>query len=138
MDPVNLFDLANKQADWLAARQKTVASNVANVNTPGYKAREVKDFAAILNNDTMAMAVTNSKHMDVTDNGMESHAIRPEETIETTHSGNNVNLEDEMRKGGEIGQQMSLNTVIVKAFHRMSEIQQPPYGQQIMNQISPF
>lgn len=119
MGPVNLFDIANKQADWLATRQKTVASNVANVNTPGYKARDVKDFAAILNNDTMAMAVTNSKHMDVTDNGMESHAMRPEYTIETTHSGNNVNLEEEMRKGGEIGQQMSLNTVIVKAFHRM-------------------
>lgn len=119
MGPVNLFDIANKQADWLAARQKAVASNVANVNTPGYKARDVKDFAAILNNDAMTMTVTNSKHMDVTDDGMEAHAIRPEDTIETTHSGNNVNLEDEMRKGGEIGQQMSLNTVIVKAFHRM-------------------
>lgn len=119
MGPVNLFDLANKQAEWLAVRQKTVAGNVANVNTPGYKARDVKDFASILNNDIMKMAVTNSKHMDVTDNGMKAHSMRPEDTVETTHSGNNVNLEDEMRKGGEIGQQMSLNTVIVKAFHRM-------------------
>ena len=119
MDPISLFDIANKQADWLAARQKAVASNVANVNTPGYKARDVQAFGDVLNNNTFAMAVTNSKHMDVTDNGMEAHAMRPKDTIETTHSGNNVNLEDEMRKGGEIGQDMSLNTVIVKAFHRM-------------------
>ncbi|WP_297322968.1 flagellar basal body rod protein FlgB [uncultured Bartonella sp.] len=119
MDPISLFDIANKQADWLAARQKAVASNVANANTPGYKARDVQAFGDVLNNNTFAMTVTNSKHMDVTDNGMEAHDMRPKDTIETTHSGNNVNLEDEMRKGGEIGQDMSLNTVIVKAFHRM-------------------
>ncbi len=119
MGPVKLFDIANKQAEWLAARQKAVASNVANVNTPGYKARDVQDFSSVLQNNTMAMTVTNVAHMDVTDNGMEARAMRPQDTSETTHSGNNVDLEDEMRKGGEIGQDMSLNTVIVKAFHRM-------------------
>ncbi|MHC5308403.1 flagellar basal body rod protein FlgB [Bartonella sp. LJL80] len=119
MGPVNLFDMASRQADWLAVRQKTVAGNVANANTPGYKARDVQSFSAVLQNDTMAMAVTNNAHMDVTDNGMEARALRPEDTIETTHSGNDVNLEEEMRKGGEIGREMSMNTAIVKAFHRM-------------------
>lgn len=37
MQPVNLFDLATQQAKWLSVRQTTVASNVANINTPGYR-----------------------------------------------------------------------------------------------------
>ncbi|WP_208541582.1 MULTISPECIES: flagellar basal body rod protein FlgB [Bartonella] len=119
MDSVNLFDIANKQADWLTVRQKAIASNVANANTPGYKARDVQDFPTILQNQTISMAVTNVRHIDLTDNGMEARAIRSENVMEITHSGNNVDLEEEMRKGGEVSRDMSLNTAIVKAFHRM-------------------
>nr|CDP80554.1 Flagellar basal body rod protein FlgB [Bartonella schoenbuchensis] len=119
MDSVNLFDIANKQADWLTVRQKAIASNVANANTPGYKARDVQDFPAVLQNQTISMAVTNVRHIDLTDNGMEAQAIRSENIMEITHSGNNVDLEEEMRKGGEVNREMSLNTAIVKAFHRM-------------------
>ncbi|MEL6089633.1 flagellar basal body rod protein FlgB [Bartonella schoenbuchensis] len=119
MDSVNLFDIANKQADWLTVRQKAIASNVANANTPGYKARDVQDFPTVLQNQTISMAVTNVRHIDLTDNGMEARAIRSENVMEITHSGNNVDLEEEMRKGGEVSREMSLNTAIVKAFHRM-------------------
>ncbi|EJF88599.1 hypothetical protein ME3_01057 [Bartonella melophagi K-2C] len=42
-----------------------------------------------------------------------------ENMMEITHSGNNVDLEEEMRKGGEVNREMFLNTAIVKAFHRM-------------------
>ncbi|MEL6093892.1 flagellar basal body rod protein FlgB [Bartonella schoenbuchensis] len=119
MDSVNLFDIANKQADWLTVRQKAIASNVANANTPGYKARDVQDFPTVLQNQTISMAVTNVRHIDLTDNGMEAQAIRSENIMEITHSGNNVDLEEEMRKGGEVNREMSLNTSIVKAFHRM-------------------
>ncbi|CBI76143.1 Flagellar basal-body rod protein flgB [Bartonella clarridgeiae 73] len=120
MDSVNLFEMANKQADWLSVRQKAIASNVANANTPGYKARDVDDFTAVLQNKTISMAVTNVHHMDMTENGMEAHVMRPENITEITHSGNDVNLEEEMRKGGDVSREISLNTAIVKAFHRMT------------------
>ncbi|AQX18620.1 flagellar basal-body rod protein FlgB [Bartonella sp. CDC_skunk] len=120
MDSVNFFEMANKQANWLSVRQKAIASNVANANTPGYKARDVEDFTAVLQNKTISMAVTNVHHMDITENGMETHIIRPENVMEVTHSGNDVNLEEEMRKGGDVSREISLNTAIVKAFHRMT------------------
>jgi len=44
--PVFLASLASSQASWLAARQTTIASNVANANTPGYQVRDVTPFAA--------------------------------------------------------------------------------------------
>ncbi|KEG18327.1 flagellar basal body rod protein FlgB [Bartonella bacilliformis] len=120
MDPVNLFNLASKQAEWLSSRQKAVASNVANANTPGYQARDVQNFTDIVQNKAISMKVTHVQHMDLTENGMEAQAIRPDNAGGVTHSGNNVNLEEEMSKGAAIGREMSLNTAIVKAFHRMT------------------
>ena len=44
MGPVQLFELASQQAHWLSARQVAVAENIANANTPGYKAADVPPF----------------------------------------------------------------------------------------------
>ena len=49
MEPVNLFDLATRQSQWLAVRQSAIASNIANVNTPGYTANDVEPFEKVLN-----------------------------------------------------------------------------------------
>ena len=48
MSGVYLFDLASMQARHLAVRQATIAGNVANANTPDYKARDVTPFAEVL------------------------------------------------------------------------------------------
>jgi flagellar basal-body rod protein FlgB len=48
MEPVYLFNLIDQQKSWLSARQALVAQNVANVNTPGYKAQDVLPFARVM------------------------------------------------------------------------------------------
>ncbi|MGO9391343.1 flagellar basal body protein, partial [Rhodoblastus sp.] len=48
MQPLTLFSLASQNANWLATRQVTIASNVANANTPGYRAQDVAPFNAVL------------------------------------------------------------------------------------------
>ena len=48
MTGVYLFDLASQQARYLAVRQATIASNVANANTPDYKARDVVPFSEVM------------------------------------------------------------------------------------------
>jgi len=118
MEPIPLFSLAARHAEWLAVRQKAVAGNIANANTPGYKARDVEPFSAVLQKGTIAMVRTDARHMDIAGNSLEAAAIKPEKADETTHSGNNVRIEEELRKGGEIVREMSLNTAIVKSFHR--------------------
>jgi flagellar basal-body rod protein FlgB len=35
------------------------------------------------------------------------------------HSGNSVSLEQEMVKGGDVNRDYSMNTAIVRSFHRM-------------------
>lgn len=120
MDPVYLFNLASKQADWLTTRQTVLSRNVANANTPGYRAQDIEPFSAAMDKAALAMKATSNMHM-----GVGSDSMRPVQTRNDNkngwgvfHSGNSVNLEEEMLKAGEISRQYSLNTSIVKSFHK--------------------
>ncbi|KAB0566477.1 flagellar basal body rod protein FlgB [Brucella pituitosa] len=119
MSSIHLFDLAARQAQWLSVRQATVAGNVANANTPDFRARDVQPFADVLDKTQLTMAATSPQHLEAEANGIAGARLRPEDITEQTHSGNTVDVEREMMKAGEVAREYSLNTSIVKAFHRM-------------------
>ncbi|HUI21418.1 MAG TPA: flagellar basal body rod protein FlgB [Methylocella sp.] len=120
MGPVHLFELASQQAHWLSARQVAVAENIANANTPGYKAADVPPFEAILNNTNLTMTATNAAHIGADPTELpDIIATKEAPTWEVTHSGNSVSLEQELLKSGEVTSQTSLNRTIVKAFNQM-------------------
>ncbi|MBM6580037.1 flagellar basal body rod protein FlgB [Microvirga sp. BT689] len=117
--PVYLFDLASRQAQWLAARQATISGNVANANTPGFRARDVEPFADILDKTKLVMAATNDSHIGFSPSRAEATKVKKSESWDTVYSKNSVSLEQELIKAGEVNRQHSLNTSIVKSFHRM-------------------
>ncbi|MCO4315648.1 flagellar basal body rod protein FlgB [Phyllobacterium sp. 21LDTY02-6] len=119
MQGIYLFDLASRQAEWLSVRQAAVSGNVANVNTPGFKARDVDPFREVLAQTQMTMAATDPRHLEVNASGVAATTLRKDAVTEQNHSKNTVNLEMEMVKSGEINREFALNTSIVKAFHRM-------------------
>ncbi|WP_266035783.1 flagellar basal body rod protein FlgB [Brucella intermedia] len=119
MGPIHLFDLAARQAQWLSVRQATVAGNVANANTPDFRARDVQPFADVLDKTQLTMAAISPLHLEAEADGIAGARLRPDDITEQTHSGNTVDVEQEMMKAGEIAREYSLNTSIVKAFHRM-------------------
>ena len=45
---LSLFRLASARMDWLAERQKVLASNIAQADTPGYRARDLNSFEDFL------------------------------------------------------------------------------------------
>jgi flagellar basal-body rod protein FlgB len=47
-DRLEIFSLANAQARHAAARQAVVAQNIANADTPGYRAKDITEFADVL------------------------------------------------------------------------------------------
>ncbi|MCA0278175.1 MAG: flagellar basal body rod protein FlgB [Proteobacteria bacterium] len=119
MDPVNLFDLASQQARWLSVRQTTIAGNIANANTPGYRTHDVEPFEKVLDRSRVAMTATQTGHLTggATEAG---YAVKQEEPKHAVlPSQNTVALEDELMKAGEVRRSFGLNTAIVKAFHRM-------------------
>jgi flagellar basal-body rod protein FlgB len=119
MAPVHLFSIASRQSEWLAARQSVIAENIANVNTPRFKARDTEPFESILDKTQLTMANTSRLHLSDGAEVARQVEIRREDAWDVVHSGNTVVLEQELLKAGETNRQYALNTGIVKAFHRM-------------------
>ncbi len=123
-----LFSMLKTRMHWLEQRQKLLAENVANSNTPNYRARDLKqlDFKSTLeaslgsaNRGSTGMGSTGmgstgmgsagitsaSVGMSVTQaghlrggSGTRGFDINPSGGFETTPSQNSVVLEDEMMK----------------------------------------
>ncbi len=116
----NVLDLASRQASWLLARENLVAQNVANANTPGYRATDLKPFEAALETTSLKLATTSPRHISIPQSDFQAAAEETTEAKSDTYlSGNDVSLEQEMMKGGEINRAYSLNASVVKAFEGM-------------------
>ncbi|WP_117190961.1 flagellar basal body rod protein FlgB [Rhizobium terrae] len=122
MQPIQLFEMAGRQAEWLSVRQEVVAGNIANANTPKFKAKDVTPFDAVLDKtQNMQMARTHPGHM-ASSNLSEDVEIKEaelNEEIGVQESGNTVSLAEELTKTGEIKRQYELSTGLVKSFHSM-------------------
>jgi flagellar basal-body rod protein FlgB len=117
MEPVYLFDLVNRQRSWLSARQSLVAQNIANANSPGYRALDVVPFAKTLEVSALQMSGSHPMHIRTSALDPKSPGSRPDSSWEITHSGNSVSLEKEMLKAGDIRGSFARDTNLLKAFH---------------------
>jgi flagellar basal-body rod protein FlgB len=83
--------------DLLSTRQKLVASNIANVDTPGYKTQDV-DFQF----EFMSLV-----------NGQQPQTVQPEGLVEKP-DGNNVSMDREARMLAENAMRFNLASTLVK------------------------
>lgn len=116
---VYLFDLASQHARYLATRQATIAGNVANANTPGYKARDVVPFAQVLARTGLEMSSTSGAHLETQGNRIPVREGASTGNWEVLESSSAVSLEQEMLKAGTVSREHNLDTAVVKSFHRM-------------------
>lgn len=98
----------------LAERQRVVAQNIANSETPRFKAREVAepDFSALLAQQGAGggRAAVVRPHVEITGGMAALGARRPRsaatildhDVTETKPDGNNITLEDQLLKMGQI------------------------------------
>ncbi|EHS53742.1 MULTISPECIES: flagellar basal body rod protein FlgB [unclassified Rhizobium] len=124
MNPIQLFELASRQAEWLSVRQQVVAGNIANASTPKYLAKDITPFSAVLDNTAMVqhMAVTQPGHMasnDISADNIDIEESELNDEIGIQESGNSVAISEELSKTGEIKRQHELNTSLMSSFHRM-------------------
>jgi flagellar basal-body rod protein FlgB len=115
-----LFSMISQRIGWLSERQKVLAENVANVDTPNYKARDLKplDFAAMANaagagtggGPRLAPVATDQRHFDVRPGGGTKNAMAKDPKAESTLSGNTVSLESEMMKVADTAMDYQLIT----------------------------
>jgi flagellar basal-body rod protein FlgB len=119
MEPIYLLSLASRKSGCLAARQATVASNISNVNTPGYRAKDLAAFSEVLNKTQMTLASTNVGHITPDNPDAVDEAQSATGNWEVTETGNSVGLEEELMKANTISGDYELTTNIVKSFHAM-------------------
>ena len=98
---IPLVTMLKTRLHWHQTRQKLLAENVANADTPGFKPQDLRPPSLSSGGTAAARAVavlrTDGAHLTL------SPARAGEETVQarrfdTTPSGNAVNLEDEMLK----------------------------------------
>jgi flagellar basal-body rod protein FlgB len=118
MQPMQLFDLAYRQNEWLAQRQSVISSNIANANTPGYKAKDVESFDAVMRS-SLPLASTDGQHFGGADANTVGSQDNGDGQAEVLVSGNDVNMEQEFLKSNDVMRSYSLNTQIMKTFDRM-------------------
>lgn len=118
MSSMALFNLAMRQNEWLSQRQSVVAGNIANANTPGYKARDIEKFDAVMDGMS-SLSTTNAGHFASPGLQQGLAGSIAGKSGEVMQSGNNISLEQEFLKTGEVMKQFTFNNQVVKAFNRM-------------------
>lgn len=121
---IPILSMMKQRLHWLTERQQILAQNVANANTPGYVARDLKelDFGAMVaaSGPRLAPVATSAGHIgspvagsDAGGNSMTGQArggeVIKSPDFETSPTGNAVTLEDEMVKVAQT--QMDYETV---------------------------
>jgi flagellar basal-body rod protein FlgB len=97
-----------------------IADNIANANTPGYRAKDIRPFSEVLDQTQITMAATSPAHIVPASEELAAAARSSDnEATDMTISGNSVSLEQEMMKEGAINRSYTINTNIKRAFHQM-------------------
>ena len=97
-------------------RETLAAGNLANIDTPGYRSREMSFEAAMGSSNTLAMAETDARHQAGT-SVPSSGTIRESADMSAQRNGNNVQLDRELLEiNRAMGDFSSAQTVLAAKF----------------------
>jgi len=113
---LNVFQTAHALAVHAGQRQATVAQNMANADTPSFKARDIASFGEMVSVDTTGAGMRSSRaqHLNgVTSGGLMWETTTPDAMPDP--NGNSVSIEKEMLKGVDIKRQHDMALAIYKS-----------------------
>lgn len=120
LNRIPLFAALTRKMDWLGDRQRVLAQNVANADTPGYRANELKplSFRALLGGPIATNAAklrpTAPMHLAGTTGQGEFRTEKAKDPYEITPSGNGVVLEQQIAKMADNQMQFAASTGLYK------------------------
>jgi flagellar basal-body rod protein FlgB len=119
LSSIYLFEVGSQKAQWLSARQTALAGNVANANTPGYRAVDIQPFSAVLDSSPIELATTNPAHLSLPESQADALREMEVDPTEQTLSGNTVNLEQQMINLGDVNRDFTMSANIRRAFQQL-------------------
>ncbi len=116
---LSLFSVFKKRMAWLGQRQEVLAQNIANSDTPEYKARDLKAFKfedlVRRENAGLSMNATEKNHLGGQRKRVRDFAeAEDRKPYETNPNGNSVVLEEQMAKMSENSVNYSLASELYK------------------------
>ena len=103
LNNLSIFNVAHTEMSYLTERQKVLATNIANANTPNYLPQDIEkpSFTNVLR-QSLPMTVTNAKHLS----GLPSYqngfrVFTPKTDTALTIDGNGVVLEDQLNEASK-------------------------------------
>ena len=95
--PTDILGLAQQRLDWAARRERVLAQNIANSDTPGYRPQDIAPFKSTLGSFTLPLAMTNAR--DLPGSGDAASGGRVEQTVDArAPDGNAVSITDELAR----------------------------------------
>jgi len=112
MHPSNVTELLFQQLNYRGERQKVISSNIANIDTPNYKTKELRFKDHLQKSEevnNLKLTTTHNMHMslnrEVKNRDFEMYDVKG---LVEQNDGNNVNLDTQMSE-------MSKNSVMFSA-----------------------
>ncbi len=113
---LNVFKTAHALAVHAGQRQAIVAQNVANADTPGFKARDIAPFNQLLTTESTSsgMHASRSSHLNgITGRGLRWETLTP--IGPSDPNGNSVSIETETLKAVDVKRQHDQALAIYKS-----------------------
>lgn len=104
---IGTFALAEQRLNWLDARQRLLAGNVANADTPGFRARDAVPFRELLAQQVARPGVQVTHAAHISPPGADPRAM-PARVLDRAPNGNAVSLDDQAIRIAETDQAHAL------------------------------
>ena len=116
---IPLMQAMGAKMSYLDTRQSVIAQNIANADTPNYRARELTDvdFGSILKDvasKSLRLERTNEKHQTLGGDIGDARETKREITYEVAPAGNAVIIEEQMVKATETTMDFNLLTNLMR------------------------
>jgi flagellar basal-body rod protein FlgB len=112
-EKLDITRMAQALAAHSGARMGVIARNVANADTPGYRAADIAAFADVYATEPGAMRATRAGHVGALTGGAGGALI--EVPGGGSPNGNSVSLEAEMVRGAEVRQSHNMALAVYKS-----------------------
>ncbi|MGO4851657.1 FlgB family protein [Phaeovulum sp. W22_SRMD_FR3] len=114
-EKLEILQMAQAMASHAGLRQNAVSQNIANADTPGYKARDVASFADTYQSTDGSTALRTTRSGHIGGSNVYNASVTVDSSPGTTSpNGNSVSLEDQMVKGVEVRREHDLALAVYK------------------------
>ena len=117
---VPIMQMMTKKMSWLSRRTEIIAQNVANADTPGYKASDLKavDFGELVDREAgpknAGPRLTNARHLTGTHATLPFDSEKAPDRFEGSINGNDVSLEQQLTRLGQTQLSYQATTILYR------------------------